>query len=91
MMSGLLTVGIFFNIYYQYSMEKDYLSEFADRGKAMETLESGTDLAVLDSEDTSVYRYDQLDALSCENSSIPVCALWILLAGGKCGKKRKNI
>ena len=70
MMSGLLTVGIFFNIYYQYSMEKDYLSEFADRGKAMETLESGTDLAVLDSEDTSVYRYDQLDALSCENSSM---------------------
>lgn len=70
MMSGLLTAGIFFNIYYQYSMEKDYLSEFADRGEAMKTLESGTDLAVLDTEDTSVYRYDQLDALSCENSAM---------------------
>ena len=51
-------------------MEKDYLSEFADRGEAMETLESGTDLAVLDTEDDSVYRYDQLDALSCENSAM---------------------
>ena len=36
----------------------------------METLESGTDLAVLDTEDDSVYRYDQLDALSCENSAM---------------------
>lgn len=68
--SVLLTVGILFNIYYQYSYEKDYLSEFADRGKALEKLESGTDLAVLDTEDKSVFRYDQLDALSYGNSAM---------------------
>ena len=43
MISGLFASGILFNIYYQYSYEKDYLSEFTDRGKALEKLESGTD------------------------------------------------
>lgn len=70
MISGLLASGILFNIYYQYSYEKDYLSEFTDRGKALEKLESGTDLAVLDTDDPSVFRYDQLDALSYGNSSM---------------------
>ena len=46
---GSLTVaGILLNISYQYSLEKDYLSEFSDQGEAVEKLESGTDLAVLD-------------------------------------------
>lgn len=70
MLSGLLVVGIGFNIYYQYSLEKDYLSEFAEQGEAMSKLEAGTDLAVLDAGDDSLYRYDQMDALSCENSSM---------------------
>ena len=70
MLSGLLIAGIGFNIYYQYSLEKDYLSEFAEQGEAMSKLEAGTDLAVLDAGDDSLYRYDQMDALSCENSSM---------------------
>lgn len=70
MLSGLLITGIGFNIYYQYSLEKDYLSEFAEQGEAMSKLEAGTDLAVLDAGDDSLYRYDQMDALSCENSSM---------------------
>ena len=70
MLSGLLIAGIGFNIYYQYSLEKDYLSEFAEQGEAMSKLEAGTDLAILDAGDDSLYRYDQMDALSCENSSM---------------------
>lgn len=90
MVSGLLTVGIVFNIYYQYSYEKDYLSEFADQGAAMEKLEAGTDLAVLDTEDGALYRYDQLDALSCENSSMHMgtnsTAYYFSVASGDIGK-----
>ena len=70
LLGGLTTAGILLNISYQYSLEKDYLSEFADQGEAVEKLESGTDLAVLDTGDDSLYRYDQLDALSCDNSSM---------------------
>ena len=70
MLAGLLIVGIGFNIYYQYSMEKDYLSEFSEQGEALEQLEGGTDLAVLDTGDDSVYRYDQQDSLTYDNSSM---------------------
>lgn len=70
MISGLLTVGIIFNIYYQYSYEKDYLSEFTDKSEALKKLESGTDLAVLDTGDDSVFRYDQFGALAYDNSSM---------------------
>ena len=45
-----------FNMYYQYSYEKDYLSEFSDQGEALDKLETGTDLAVLKTGDESVYR-----------------------------------
>ena len=47
MMAGFLIAGILFNIYYQYSYEKDYLSEFTEQGEALDKLETGTDLAVL--------------------------------------------
>ena len=70
MLSGLLLAGIVFNIYYQYSMEKDYLSEYAEKGEALEKLEAGTDIAVLDTGDKTVYRYDQLDSLTYDNSSM---------------------
>ena len=60
MVSGFLIAGILFNIYYQYSYEKDYLSEFTEQGEALDKLETGTDLAVLDTEDSSLYRYDQM-------------------------------
>lgn len=56
----LFNCGILFNMYYQYSYEKDYLSEFSDQGEALDKLETGTDLAVLKTGDESVYRYDQM-------------------------------
>lgn len=34
MVSVFLIAGILFNIYYQYSYEKDYLSEFTGQGEA---------------------------------------------------------
>ena len=48
MIAGFLIAGILFNIAYQYSYEKDYLSEFTDSGEALEKLETGVDLAVLE-------------------------------------------
>lgn len=70
LLSGVLIMSISVNIYYQYSYEKDYLSEFSDRGEALEKLESGADLAVLNTEDSSVYRYDQYASLPYDNSSM---------------------
>ena len=70
MVSGFLIAGILFNMYYQYSYEKDYLSEFTDSGEALEKLETGVDRAVLSTKDPSVYRYDQMDTNSSENSSM---------------------
>ena len=68
MTGGFLIAGILFNMYYQYSYEKDYLSEFSDQGEALDKLETGTDLAVLKTGDESVYRYDQMGTHSYENS-----------------------
>lgn len=70
MVSGFLIAGILFNMHYQYSYEKDYLSEFTDSGEALEKLETGVDRAVLSTDDPSVYRYDQMDTNSSENSSM---------------------
>ena len=70
MVAGFLIAGILFNMHYQYSYEKDYLSEFADSGEALEKLETGVDRAVLSTDDPSVYRYDQMDTNSSENSSM---------------------
>ena len=70
MVAGFLIAGILFNMYYQYSYEKDYLSEFTDSGEALEKLETGVDRAVLSTDDLSVYRYDQMDTNSSENSSM---------------------
>ena len=70
MVAGFLIAGILFNMHYQYSYEKDYLSEFTDSGEALEKLETGIDRAVLSTDDPSVYRYDQMDTNSSENSSM---------------------
>ena len=70
MVAGFLIAGILFNMHYQYSYEKDYLSEFTDSGEALEKLETGVDRAVLSIDDPSVYRYDQMDTNSSENSSM---------------------
>ena len=70
MVAGFLIAGILFNMHYQYSYEKDYLSEFTDSGEALEKLETGVDRTVLSTDDPSVYRYDQMDTNSSENSSM---------------------
>lgn len=87
---GTLTMaGIVLNISYQYSLEKDYLSEFSDQGEALKKLESGTDLAVLDTGDDSLYRYDQLDALAYDNSAMQMgtngTSYYFSMAGGNIG------
>lgn len=70
MLAGILVVSILMNVSYQYSYEKDYLSEFTDRGEVYEKLESGADLAVLDTGDSSVYRYDQYGSLPYDNTAM---------------------
>ena len=70
MVAGFLIAGILFNMHYQYSYEKDYLSEFTDSGEALDKLETCVDRAVLSTDDPSVYRYDKMDTNSSENSSM---------------------
>ncbi|MDO4276151.1 MAG: YfhO family protein [Eubacteriales bacterium] len=68
--AGLLIVSIMSNVSYQYSYEKDYLSEFSGSGEALEKLESGADKAVLAAGDEGVYRYDQYGSLPYGNTSM---------------------
>ena len=70
MIVAVLVTSILLNVSYQYSYEKDYLSEFTEQGEALDKLETGTDLAVLDTEDSSLYRYDQMGTHTYENSSM---------------------
>ena len=70
LMAGFLVAGIMFNMYYQYSYEKDYLADFSDQGETLNKLQTGADLTVLASGDTSIYRYDQLGTSHVENSSM---------------------
>lgn len=70
MLVVLLLVSIMANVSYQYSYEKDYLSEFSDSGKALEKLESGADKAVLATGDEALYRYDQYGSLPYDNTSM---------------------
>lgn len=70
LMAGFLITGILLNMYYQYSYEKNYLSEFTDQGKTLKTLETGADLTVLASGDTNIYRYDQIGTEHVENSAM---------------------
>lgn len=70
MAACLLVAGIMASVSYQYSYEKEYLSEFSDKGEALETLESGADKAVLATGDGSIYRYDQYGSLPYDNTSM---------------------
>lgn len=70
LLSALLVVSILLNVSYQYSYEKDYLSEFATAEEAVDKLESNTDKAVLATGDKGVYRYDQYGALPYDNTSM---------------------
>lgn len=57
-------------MFYQYSYEKDYLSEFENRNQALEALESGPDKEIKDLEDSSSSRYDQYKTGSYVNSAM---------------------
>ena len=70
LLSALLVVSIMLNVSYQYSYEKDYLSEFAAEEESLNKLESNTDKAVLAAGDSGVYRYDQYGALPYDNTSM---------------------
>lgn len=70
LLSALLVVSIMLNVSYQYSYEKDYLSEFAAEEESLDKLESNTDKAVLAAGDSGVYRYDQYGALPYDNTSM---------------------
>ena len=72
LLSALLVVSIMLNVSYQYSYEKDYLSEFAAEEESLDKLESNTDKAVLAAGDSGVYRYDQYGALPYDNTSMSV-------------------
>ena len=70
LMTAVLAVGILFNMYYQYSYEKGYLEEFADKDETLSQLETPADLTILASGDTNLYRYDQAGTEHTENSGL---------------------
>lgn len=70
MIVTVLVVSILLNVFYQYSYEKDYLSEFENRNQALEALESGPDKEIKDLEDSSSSRYDQYKTGSYVNSAM---------------------
>ena len=70
MLSVVLVASILLNVSYQYSYEKDYLSEFEEKGQALEALQSGPDEKIKSLEDSSVSRYDQYKTGSYVNSAM---------------------
>lgn len=46
MIVAVLVTSILLNVSYQYSYEKDYLSEFEEKDQALEKLQSGPDKAI---------------------------------------------
>ena len=69
MIVAVLVASILLNVSYQYSYEKDYLSEFEEKGQALEALQSGPDQAIQKLDDSSVTRYDQYKTGSYVNSA----------------------
>ena len=70
MIVTVLIASILLNVSYQYSYEKDYLSEFEEKGGALEALQSGPDKAIQKLEDSSVSRYDQYKTGSYVNTAM---------------------
>ena len=59
MIVAVLVTSILLNVSYQYSYEKDYLSEFEEKDQALEKLQCWTDKAIRSMDDSAVTRYDQ--------------------------------
>lgn len=66
----VLIASILLNVSYQYSYEKDYLSEFEAKGEALEALQSGPDKEIKALADSSTTRYDQYKTGSYVNSAM---------------------
>ena len=70
MIVAVLVTSILLNVSYQYSYEKDYLSEFEEKDQALEKLQSGPDKAIRSMDDSSVTRYDQYKTGSYVNTAM---------------------
>ena len=70
MIVTVLIASILLNVSYQYSYEKDYLSEFEAKGEALEALQSGPDKEIKALADSSTTRYDQYKTGSYVNSAM---------------------
>lgn len=70
MIVTVLVASILLNVSYQYSYEKDYLSEFEEKDGALEALQSGPDEAVQSLKDSSTVRYDQYKTGSYVNTAM---------------------
>ena len=70
MIVAVLVTSILLNVSYQYSYEKDYLSEFEEKDQALEKLQSGPDKAIRSMDDSAVTRYDQYKTGSYVNTAM---------------------
>lgn len=70
MIVAVLVTSILLNVSYQYSYEKDYLSEFEEKDQALEKLQSGPDKAIRLMDDSAVTRYDQYKTGSYVNTAM---------------------
>lgn len=70
MLVAVLVTSIILNVSYQYSYEKNYLSEFEEKDRALEELQDGPDRTILSLDGSSSSRYDQYKTGSYVNTAM---------------------
>ncbi len=70
MLVAVLVTSIILNVSYQYSYEKNYLSEFGEKNRALEELQDGPDRTILSLDGSSSSRYDQYKTGSYVNTAM---------------------
>lgn len=70
MLVAVLVTSIILNVSYQYSYEKNYLSEFEEKDRALEELQDGPDPMILSLDGSSSSRYDQYKTGSYVNTAM---------------------
>lgn len=70
MLVAVLVTSIILNVSYQYSYEKNYLSEFEEKNRALEELQDGPDRTILSLDGSSSSRYDQYKTGSYVNTAM---------------------
>lgn len=70
MLVAVLVTSIILNVSYQYSYEKNYLSEFEEKNRALEELQDGPDRTILSLDGSSSSRYDQYKTSSYVNTAM---------------------